>query len=431
VAIIVHTPLKESFLHFIWRWRRFDGADLRTTAGEAVDIVHPGEPNDHAGPDFFNARVRIGDTLWAGNVEMHVLASEWTAHGHQTDNAYQNVVLHVVWKEDHPVLRSDGTPIPCLALEGRVPLRVLHTYEQLLHNQAWIPCASLFPTVPSIIRLNWLDRLLVERLEQKTSAIAQLLSESENHWEAAFYHSLARNFGLKVNAEPFEALARSLPLTVPGRHKNDLLQLEALLFGQAGMLENVVFTEAYPQQLQQEYQHLKNKYSLVPLAVHQWKFARLRPANFPTVRIAQFAALIHQSAHLFSKVLETMEIRALFHLFEVAPGSYWDTHYQLDKASIKREKRLSRDFTELLVINTIAPFLFHYGKAKDDEEYQKRAFYLLEQLPAEENTIVEGWKALDLVCRNAYQSQSAIHLKTRYCDPKRCLSCAIGNALLK
>jgi hypothetical protein len=307
----------------------------------------------------------------------------------------------------------------------------LHTYEQLLHNQAWIPCASLFPTVPSIIRLNWLDRLLVERLEQKTSAIAQLLSESENHWEAAFYHSLARNFGLKVNAEPFEALARSLPLTVPGRHKNDLLQLEALLFGQAGMLENVVFTEAYPQQLQQEYQHLKNKYSLVPLAVHQWKFARLRPANFPTVRIAQFAALIHQSAHLFSKVLETMEIRALFHLFEVAPGSYWDTHYQLDKASIKREKRLSRDFTELLVINTIAPFLFHYGKAKDDEEYQKRAFYLLEQLPAEENTIVEGWKALDLVCRNAYQSQSAIHLKTRYCDPKRCLSCAIGNALLK
>lgn len=423
--------MKESFLHFLWRWRRFDASDLYTTTGEPLEIVHPGEPNDHAGPDFFNARLRVGDTLWAGNVEMHVQSSEWLAHGHNQDEAYKTVILHVVWKDDQLILRPDGTPLPCLALAGRVPLHVLQTYERLMEEQAWIPCASFFPAVPSIIRLNWLDRLLVERMEQKTAAIAQLLEESENHWESVFYRSLARNYGLKVNAEPFEALARSLPLQILGRHKNSMLQTEALLFGQAGMLEGEDFEEEYPRLLVQEYAHLKRKYNLIPLERRYWKFARLRPANFPTIRIAQFAALIYQSVHLFSKILETTEVRDIFNFFETAPDPYWQTHYQLDKPSAKREKTPGRDFTELLIINTIAPFLFHYGKVKGEEIFQKRAFHFLEQLPAEENSIVEGWKTVGLVCKNAYQSQSAIHLKTRYCDPKRCLSCSIGNSILK
>jgi len=422
--------MKESFLHFLWRWRRFDANGLTTTTGEAIEVVHPGEPNDHAGPDFFNAKIRVGNTLWAGNVEMHVRASEWPAHGHDTDAAYNNVVLHVVWEEDRPVVRPNGERIPCLALHGRVQPRLLQIYEQLEHERAWIPCQSFFQAVAPVVRLNWLDRLLVERLEQKTTAIAERLAATENHWEAAFYGSLARNYGLKVNAEPFEALARSLPITILAKHKNNLIQIEALLFGQAGMLD-AVFSEPYPQQLAQEYRHLRHKYGLVPLAESQWKFLRLRPANFPTVRIAQFAALIHQSAHLFSKILETTEVRSLLHLFDAEPGEYWQTHYQLDKPSAKREKSPGRDFVELLIINTITPFLFHYGKMKDDESYQKRALDLLENLPAESNAVIDGWANLGMNTKNAYQSQSLLHLKTRYCDAQRCLECAIGNAILK
>lgn len=422
--------MKESFLHFLWRWRRFDLNDLSATTGEKIEIIHPGELNDHAGPDFFNAKIRIGSTLWAGNVEMHVQASEWLVHGHDSDPAYDNVVLHVVWEEDRPVVRPNGERIPCIALRGRVPLRLLQIYERLTHESAWIPCQSFFSTAAAVVRLNWLDRLLVERLEEKTGAIAALLAASENHWESAFYCSLARNYGLKVNAEPFEALARSLPVTILAKHKNNLMQIEALLFGQAGMLD-AVFSEPYPQQLAQEYRHLRHKYSLVPLATHQWKFLRLRPANFPTVRIAQFAALIHQSAHLFSKILETTEVRSLLHLFDAEPGAYWQTHYQLDKPSAKREKSPGRNFVELLIINTITPFLFHYGKVKDDETYQKRALNLLENLSPESNAILDGWANLGVASKNAYQTQSLIHLKTRYCDAKRCLECGIGNAILK
>ncbi|HRI60089.1 MAG TPA: DUF2851 family protein, partial [Saprospiraceae bacterium] len=284
--------------------------------------------------------------------------------------------------------------------------------------------------IPDIIRLNWLDRLLVERLEQKTAAIAEMLVATENHWEEAFYRLLARNFGLKVNAEPFEALARSLPLLTLAKHKNDRKQVEALLFGQAGMLESI-FKDDYPNELAKEYKFLRHKYGLVPLSVSQWKFLRLRPANFPTVRLAQFAALGHQSAHLFSKILEANNLRELENLFDVQSNDYWLTHFQFDKPSVKRSKNPGRDFVHLLVINTIAPLLFHYGKTKEQEEFQKRALNLLEELPPEANAIVDGWADLGIRVRHAYQTQALIHLKTRYCDAKRCLECAVGNAILK
>ncbi len=423
--------MPETFLHFLWRWRRFDLQDLYTTEGQALEILHPGEHNTHAGPDFFNARVRIGDTLWAGNVEIHVRSSEWLAHRHHEDPAYDNVVLHVVLEEDQPVTRHrDGSRLACLVLEGRIPPRLLAIYQRLEHERAWIPCEHFFTSTPDIVRLNWLDRVLVERLEQKTATIADLLTTTENHWEVAFYQLLARNFGLKVNAEPFEALARSLPLTVLAKHKNSRLQIEALLFGQAGLLEKI-FQDEYPQALAQEYRHLAHKYALVPLAASQWKFLRLRPANFPTIRLAQFAALVHQSAHLFSKILEAEHVRALENLFAVQPADYWLTHYQFDKPSLSRTKLLGRDFVHLLIINTIVPVLFHYGRMKENTDLQNRALRLLEELPPESNSIVDGWAALGVPPRHAYQSQALLHLKTRYCDPKRCLECGVGNFILK
>ncbi|MCE7926404.1 MAG: DUF2851 family protein [Haliscomenobacteraceae bacterium CHB4] len=422
--------MRESFLHFLWRWRRFDAQTLRTTDGQSLEILHPGEWNGHAGPDFFNARVRIGDTIWAGNVEMHLRASEWMLHRHSTDAAYDNVVLHVVLEEDQPVARASGERIPCLELKGRIPPKILENYQRLEHERAWIPCRQFFKDIPGIVRLNWLDRLLVERLEQKTAAVAEMLAATENHWEEAFYRLLARNFGLKVNAEPFEALARSLPLLILAKHKNDAKQIEALLFGQAGMLDGA-FKDEWPKALAQEYRFLKHKYDLMPMASSQWKFLRLRPANFPTVRLAQFAALVHQSAHLFSKILEAKNMRELENLFDVQPGEYWLTHFQFDKPSVRRPKNTGRDFVHLLIINTIAPFLFHYGKMREQEAFQKRALSLLEELPPEANAIVDGWAELGVQARHAYQTQALIHLKTRYCDAKRCLECAMGNAILK
>ncbi|MEO6037512.1 MAG: DUF2851 family protein [Saprospiraceae bacterium] len=423
--------MPESFLHFLWRWRRFDAQNLLTTQGQTLEILQPGEHNTHAGPDFFNARIRIGDTLWAGNVEIHLQASEWLAHKHQEDPAYDNVVLHVVLEEDQPVFRSgDGSRLPCLLLQGRIPPKLLTTYQRLEHERAWIPCASFFAATPDIIRLNWLDRMLVERLEQKTATITELLIATENHWEVAFYRLLARNFGLKVNAEPFEALARLLPLQVLAKHKNSRLQLEALLFGQAGLLGGP-FQEAYPQTLAREYRHLAHKYALTPLVASQWKFLRLRPANFPTVRLAQFAALVHQSAHLFSQVLATDGLRSLENLFTAQPADYWRSHYQFGKESRPNSKTLGRDFVQLLIINTVVPVLFHYGRSKGDGEMQTRALRLLEELPAEKNAVLEDWAALGIRAHQAYQSQALLHLKTRYCDAKRCLECGIGNYILK
>ena len=422
--------MRESFLHFLWRWRRFDARDLATTEGLPIDISHPGEWNIHAGPDFFNARLRIGDTRWAGNVEMHLRASEWLAHGHSGDPAYDNVVLHVVWEEDTPILRAGGERIPCLTLKDRTPSGLLEAYQRLEQERSWVPCQPSIGKAPEIVRLNWLDRLAVERLEQKNAAIEEALRATGNHWEEAFYRSLARTFGLKVNAEPFEALARSLPLLTLARHKNDPAQLEALLFGQAGLLDEPC-EEEYPQMLAREYRFLKHKYGLASLPASQWKFLRLRPANFPTIRLAQFAALVHRSAHLLSCVLDARNIRELEHLFSATPGEYWNTHYRFGHPSARREKVPGRDFIRLLIINTVVPFLFHYGKVKSQEQYQKRALALLEELPAERNSMIDNWQAMGIKARNAAHSQALIQLKTMYCTPRRCLECAIGTALLK
>lgn len=422
--------MRESFLHFLWRSRRFDARNLLTTESHPIEIQVAGEQNTHAGPDFFNARLRIGDTFWAGNVEMHLQASEWIAHGHNNDPAYDNVVLHVVLEEDQPILRANGERIPCLEMKGRIPPHLLANYERLEREEAWIPCQQFFGTVPEIVRINWMDRLLVERLELKTSSIAAALLATENHWEEAYYRMLAHSFGLKVNVDPFEALTRSLPLILLSKHRSSLLQVEALIFGQAGFLQGN-HLEEWPLLLAREYRHLRHKYGLQPLEVSQWKFLRLRPANFPTIRLAQFAALLHRSENLFSHILEARNLREIENLFAVHPSPYWRDHFLFDKGSTIREKALGREFIHLIVINTIVPFLFHYGKTRDLAEPQKRALSLLEELPPESNILINQWAKLGAPTRDAFQTQALIHLKTRYCDAKRCLDCAIGNAILK
>ena len=295
--------ITESFLQYIWRLRRFDAQNLITTnTHETVDVLQTGELNKQSGPDFFNARIRIGDTIWAGNVEVHIKASDWLRHQHQHDKAYQNIILHVVYEADVPLLRTNGTALPVIELQNRISPVLYRNYQQLQYTEAWIPCAKLLKNIDSFVLTNWLDRVLVERLEQKTEPIGQTLQQNNYSWEETCYQAIARAFGTNINAQPFEMLARSLPLAVLGKHKDQLLQIEAMLFGQAGLLDKT-FNDPYPQKLKQEYQFLQAKFGLKPLLPQSWKTGGLRPPNFPSIRIAQFAALIHQSSSLFSKIL--------------------------------------------------------------------------------------------------------------------------------
>lgn len=422
--------MREDFLHFLWRWRRFEMRDLCSTEGEALEILHPGELNAHAGPDFFNARLRLGNTLWAGNVEIHLKSSDWLAHRHDSDPAYDNVILHVVFEEDRPLLRPNGTVLPCLELRDRVPPNILDKYQRLQNEWAWIPCAASYGSIPEIVRNNWLDRLLVERLEQKTEEVARLVEACGQHWEEAFYRMLARNFGLKINAEPFEALARALPLRLLSKHQDQPFQLEALLFGQSGLLEEP-FEEEYPTALAKEYRFLQHKYALHPLPPGQWKFFRLRPAGFPTLRLAQLAALLHGATHIFTRVLDSRNTDELVLLFNVEPADYWRTHFRFDKTAQPRAKPLGREFVHLLLINTVAPFLFHYGREKGLPEVQDRALQMLEALPPESNHVLEAWSDLGQCASNAGRSQALLQLKTHYCTAGRCLECAIGTAILR
>jgi len=422
--------MRENFLHYLWRMKRFDLSDLKTTEGEVISIQNFGTHNIHAGPDFLNAKIQIGETLWAGNVEMHVHSSEWITHKHQDDAAYKNVILHVVLEEDRPIFRETGERIPSLELKKRIPLKLVNTYQKLIHNEHWIPCQHHFFQVSNLTKNLWLDRLLVERLETKTTIIEEYLERNKGNWEETFYQFLARNFGVKVNSEPFLALAESLPLITLAKHKNNLFQIEALLFGQSGLLEKEL-EDDYPNRLKKEYQFLKNKHSLSTNFGVSWRFLRMRPANFPTIRIAQFATLIHQSVHLFSKILEAKNVKTIEQLFKVELSDYWANHYVFDKESTTRKKQLGKNAIHLLLINTIVPFLFLYGKRKAETSFRDRALQLLEEIKPEKNSTINKWKELGMEPESAYQTQALLQLKNEYCTPQRCLECGIGGAILK
>jgi len=422
------SALSEEFLIYLWKYQLLNN-DLTTTGGLPLRIVHPGERNLDSGPDFFNGRVKIGSTLWAGNIEVHVSASDWYRHGHDKNTAYNNIILHVVYHNDRPVYRKNKKLIPCLELKDKFNTSILKNYQQFLLLNKWIPCEKMIREVNLFDRLAWFDALMAERLENKAHLIEQELIHTKQDFQEVFYRKLAGNFGFKTNGDAFALMAKSLPLNLLSKHKSQIMQLEALLFGQAGMLKPS-FKDEYPNSLKKEYAFLAAKHNLKPIDRKLWKFMRLRPANFPTIRISQFAHIIYNSSALLNKILETARLNDVTRFLKVSASGYWNAHFVFDKASGNRKKTLGMASINILVINTIIPFLFVYGKHKADNSLQDKALSWLEQLNPEANAIIKRFSKLGVLPKNALQSQALIELKQNYYNKIRCLDCRIGHILL-
>jgi hypothetical protein len=421
----------EDFLHYVWKFRLFDARNLQTTDGETVEVISPGIHNHHSGPDFHDVRVRIGDTVWAGNAEIHINADDWHKHNHTLDAAYNNVVLHVVYRHNQQITLAEGKPLPTIELVDRIPAELYMRYHRLVYgNQQIIPCEGTINTVSSLALHNWFTRVLVERLQHKATIVTSALKANRGNWEETFYQLLAANFGFKVNALPFELLAKSLPQNIIAKHKNNALQIEALIFGQAGFLEEDHIDE-YPVKLKTEYDFLKKKYGLKPVEKHLWKFMRMRPLNFPTIRLAQFCALIIQCNHLFSKILETEDVKDLRKLFSnIVVNDYWKEHYRFNVPAKGAAKNFGDTSVNLLLMNTVAVFLFSYGSHHQLQRYTDRSLQLLEELPVEDNFIMGEFKSLGVIAKNAFESQALLELRNNYCNHKKCLQCGIGNQIL-
>jgi hypothetical protein len=421
--------MNEAFLSFVWKYRLYD-TNLQTTSGEPVTVIKTGEQHKNSGPDFFNARIRIGETLWAGNVEIHVKASDWYRHHHQSNQAYSNVILHVVYEADSIIVVNDTSSIPTVSLNNCIDELVYQRYRKLTASDLKIPCSRHMKDIPPTIMISWLDRMLVERLETKSAGIEHALLANNGDWEDAFYQMLARNFGFGINGEPFEMLARVLPRHIIRRHADDPLQVEALLFGQAGFLDSD-FKDEYPLKLKHEFEFLRKKYLLEPMQKHHWKFLRMRPVNFPTIRISQFASLIVRYGTLFNSIRNTTTMDEITDMFEVKTSSYWNDHFIFDKLTKFAPRFLGLDSARNIIINTIAPYLFYYGKNRGDGLSCEKSFSLLQSLPSESNSILNQWKELGIKADNAFEGQALLHLYKNYCSHKNCLNCSIGKSILK
>ncbi len=419
--------MTEDFLHFVWKYGFFDREGILADTGEEIRVFNLGEHNMDAGPDFLNTRIQIGNTTWAGNVEIHLKSSDWQSHKHHRDKAYDNVILHVVYENNQPVYRSNGEAIPTVELRFNPGL--YDNYCLLLSQKSHLPCREKIGKVDSLIIDLWISSLVIERMQQKTSHIAGLLEQYRNNWDEVFYICLARSFGFGLNAVPFEMLARSVPLSSLMRHRNNLRQLEALLLGQAGFLEEGRLYDDYFTELREEYLHLKNKYYLKPIEKHLWKFLRLRPINFPTVRIAQFASVLQQSG-LFSHMLECTSVDDLKRFFSVKTSAYWDTHYNFETGSVRLVKRLGKEAFHTLVINTVIPFMFQYGRMTTREDLKDKALGWLQNIPAENNRYTKKWTSIVNSPDNAFYSQGILQLLKEYCSKKRCLACAVGSHII-
>ena len=417
--------MTERLLQYIWQFQYFNKTSLQTVEGETVEIVYQGSYNTNQGPDFFEAKLKIGNTLLIGNVELHCKTSEWNTHKHSADKNYANVIAHIVWENDCTLPNN----LPTIILQDRVSKILLEKYQKLLNTSSFIPCENSISTVPEITWLSWKERLLIERLEQKSTIVNEYLSKNNYHWEETFWWMIAKNFGIKVNSEAFEKMAQSMPITVLANHKNQLHQIDALLFGQAGLLDKD-FEEDYPILLRKEYQFYKSKYNLQSTNANLF-FLRMRPANFPTVRLAQLAMLIVHSVHLFSKIKEIEEVENVKKLLNVTANDYWHYHYNFDELSAYKIKNVGVQMINNLIINTVIPILFAYGHYTKEHHFKDKALRWLTQLTAEKNSRINGFLALQITIKNAFDSQSLLQLKNEYCSKKRCLECAVGNKLLK
>ena len=424
--------MQETFLHHVWQMQYFDKRALCTCDGEPIVIYQPGTLNPHAGPDFANARLKIGEIDWVGSVEIHINSSGWLEHNHDQDPAYDSVILHVVWKLDKEIFRKDQTQIPTLELSGRVEESLIRTYRQLIGSSFSVPCQKSLRDVEPITKTSMLEKAMMQRLERKAIEVQGMFERNANNWEETFFQLLARSFGFKVNAEPFLRLAGIAPLRLLMKHADRRGQLEALLFGQAGFLESQKGDDYY-KKLQQEYGLLSYKYNLgnTKMSKSQWRFLRLRPANFPSLRMAQLAALLNTRHNLFSQMLEAETLETLNSLLTVQLSDYWMTHYHFSKTTRARLHELGKSSIEAVIINTVIPLWVAYGKRNDDQTFMDRALKCLEMLPVEVNAITKQWKDLGLPAQNSADSQALIELFNTFCQRKNCLNCTIGASLIR
>ncbi|MGN6603976.1 MAG: DUF2851 family protein, partial [Ginsengibacter sp.] len=382
--------MKEDLLQYIWKFQYYNNNSLCSTNDEPISVLHPGKHNFNQGPDFTDAKIKINETLWAGNIEVHVNSSHWDLHKHSTDDNYRNIILHVVWNHDKEINDIDGNVLPTLELQDKVSKILLDKYRQLMEVPQFIPCEKLTATLSGLALTAWKQRLAAERLLLKSENSLKILQRTNYHWEETFWWLIAANFGLKVNSEAFKKIAQSLPLYLVAKHKNNVLGIEALLFGQAGLLKND-FADKYPSMLKKEYDFYSRKYKLKPVD-EDLHFLRMRPANFPTIRLAQLAMLIHNSEHLFSKIKETGSAKELKEMFAVEANDYWHYHYTFDEESDFKIKRLGKTMIENILINTVAPIVFCYGLHHQDEFYKEKALRWLEEIGPEKNAITKGFE---------------------------------------
>ena len=418
----------EQLLHYVWKYKLYQPQQLFTTTGNPIEVLDPGIPNSDSGADFFNAKLRIGDILWAGSIEIHDKASDWHRHKHDTNPAYDTVVLHVIAQNDMEVKRTDGTAIPQAILP--VPEQVRENINWLLRRDLPVPCLLGIQGIPTVYIHAWMDALLSERLERKTSDVLRLLEWTENDWNEVFYISLTRSFGFGINNDAFEQLARSLSFRCIQKQRGCQTQVEALFFGQAGMLAEEKSCHYY-RLLQREYNFLARKYDLKPPKSNLFKNLRVRPSGRPHLKIAQLAAIWVKYDTLFSSVLEAGTPGEIKRMFRIEPSEYWKTHYNFDSAPVEKDTQISDSSISILLINTVIPIFMAYSQVKNIPEYSMKALRLLEAIAPERNSITALFERAGIVCRNAADSQSLIQLKREYCEKKKCLYCRIGFRLLK
>jgi hypothetical protein len=421
--------MKEDFLHYLWKFKKFDTINLKTTNQEEITIATVGQYLELAGPDFFNAQITIGNQKWAGNVEIHLKSSDWYVHHHEKDAGYDNVILHVVWEHDADIYRSNNVAIAVLELKNYVDAITIANYQKLLTPKSWIFCEKQLKDIPQFTLTNWQERLFFERLERKSKPVFDLLEQTNNDWEAVLFCLLAKNFGLNTNGEIFLKIAQSIPFSIVRKECFEVENMEALLFGSAGLLDSEK-EDNYFKDLKFRYFYLLHKYQIEKPCIEPVQFFKHRPDNFPTIRLSQLANLYHQHQNLFSKVANLTSMEAIYDLFQISAAPYWLTHYQFDKESRKKNKTVSKSFVDLIVVNTIIPLQFTYAKSQG-KEISEDLITVLNEVSPEKNSIITKFDSFGLKAKNAFDSQSLLQLKNEYCNKFRCLDCAIGMELLK
>jgi hypothetical protein len=421
--------MKEDFLHYLWKFKKFGTLNLKTFNGEEITIINVGQYLELAGPDFFNAQIVIGNQKWAGNVEIHLKSSDWYVHHHERDANYENVILHVVWEHDTEIFRKNNTEIPVLELKNYVSKIILDKYQSLTATKSWIFCEKQLKEIDTFALKNWQERLFFERLERKSKPIFELLEQTNQDWEAVLFCLLAKNFGLNTNGEIFLKIAQSIPFSIIRKESFEVENLEALLLGNVGLLDNEK-EDTYFKDLKFRYFYLLHKYQIEKKKVEPVQFFKHRPDNFPTIRLSQLANLYHFQQNLFSKINTPNSVKSVYETFEVSASNYWQNHYQFDKESLKKKKQLSKSFIDLIIINTIIPLQFAYAKSHG-KEISEDLIQLLNEVAPEKNAILDKFSSFGVKSRSAFESQSLLQLKNEYCNKSRCLECAIGMELLK